>query len=111
MQYERQSSHTDYNQLQDLFLGIPAPTNGYPAFILDRTITSDQFEAKLALRPAPWVKITLTYQISATDYSSKTDPAYDFNFDIPVSDGGFIADGRYHLQTYGIGATLTPFRR
>jgi hypothetical protein len=111
VQYERQSSDTEYNQLEDLFLGVPGPTNGYPAFILDRTITSDQFEAKLALRPAMWLKIMLTYQIATTDYSSKTDPAYDPILAELVSEGGSISDGIYHLDTYGIGATVTPFRR
>lgn len=115
VQYERQSSRTDYNQLQDIFVGafgeIPPPTNGYPAFILGRIITSDEFEAKLALQPVRWLKVTLTYQISMTDYSSKTDPAYDPILATLVSEGGTIAYGRYDLQTYGIGTTLTPFRR
>lgn len=111
VQYERQFSHTDYNQLQDLVNGIPGPTNGYPGFILDRTIVSDQAEVKWVLRPAYWLKTTLTYQNTITDYSSKTDPAYDFDLDEIVSEGGSIADGNYHLQTYGVAATLTPFRR
>jgi hypothetical protein len=114
-QYERSSSDTDYNHLQDFFAGGfgPAfgPTNGYPGFILDRTITSDQFETKLVLRPANWLKTTLTYQISDTDYSSKTDPAYDFALAELVSDGGFIAAGHSDLQTYGLNATITPWRR
>lgn len=112
MQYERQSSDTEYNQLQNLFLGIPGPTNGYPGFILERLIASDQFETKLALYPAPWLKTTLTYQITDTGYSSKTDPAFDFEeLEELVSEGGSIADGYYHLQTYGIAATVTPFRQ
>ena len=107
MQYERQSSDTSYNNLEDVWLSIPGPTNGYPAFILARTITSDQFETKLVLRPLIWLKTTLTYQLTETDYSSKTDP-----FLTPfISPGGFIADGHYDLQTYGISATATPFRR
>jgi hypothetical protein len=110
MQYERQSSDTHYNQLQDIYFGQPGPSNGYPAFILGRTVTSDQFETKLALQPARWLKTTLTWQLSSTDYSSKTDPAFDPSLGT-VSDGGFIADGHYDLQTYGINATVTPFRR
>ncbi len=110
-QYERQYSTTDYNPLTDIFNGVPGPTNGYPGFILDRTIQSDQFETKLVLRPATWLKTTLTYQITSTDYSSKTDPAFDFNLGESVSGGGPVADGNYHLHTYGISATITPFRR
>ncbi len=111
VQGERQSSDTEYNQLQDVFLGVPGPTNGYPGFILDRAIVTDQFETKLALRPAMWLKMMLTYQISETEYSSKTDPAYDPVLAEIVSEGGSITDGNYHLHTYGISATLTPFRR
>jgi hypothetical protein len=111
VQYERQYSDTTYNQLEDIFNGISSPTNGYPGFILDRNITSDQFETKLALRPAKWLKIMLTYQINETDYTSKTDPAYDFILGEIVSQGGSIADGDSHAQIYGIGATITPFRR
>jgi hypothetical protein len=106
VQYERQSSQTTYNQLDDLWLGVPGPDNGYPAFILDRTIASDQFETKLVLRPLIWLKTTLTYQITETDYSSKTDPFIS----TLVSPGGFIFDGHYDLQTYGISAVATPFR-
>ncbi len=114
VQYGRQFSDTDYNQLTDIYTlqGLSAPTNGYPAFILDRTITSDQFETKLVLRPATWLKTTLTYQITATDYRSKTDPAFVGSALLPlVSDGGPIADGRYNLQTYGLSATITPVRK
>lgn len=111
VQYERQASDTDYNQLTDIFAGIPGPTNGYPGFILDRIITGGQFETKLALRPATWLKTTLTYQITSTDYRSKTDPAFDPALAELVSEGGSIADGDYRMQTYGFSATATPFRR
>lgn len=106
MQYERQFSDTTYNQLEDVWLGIPGPTNGYPAFILDRTITSDQFETRLAWHPLIWLKTTLSYQLAETDYSSTTDP-----FLTPaIAAGGFIVDGHYDMQTYGISATATPWR-
>ena len=111
-QFQRKSSDTDYNHLTDVFNGIPADmTNGYPAFILNRKIQTDGFETKLALRPANWIKTTLTYQIADTDYSSKTDPAFDFGLAQEVSLGGEILDGRYRAQTVGLSATLTPFRQ
>jgi hypothetical protein len=112
-QYGRQSSDTDYGQLQDVFLseGLNSPTNGYPGFILNRKIISDQFETKLVLHPVIWLKTTLTYQLTSTDYSSKTDPAFDLGLAQLVSVGGFIADGHYDLQTYGISATVTPWRQ
>ena len=111
-QYQRQSSDTDYNQLQDVFgNGLDAPTNGYPAFILGRKILSDEFETKLTLRPTRWLKTTLTCQISTTDYSTKTDPAFDPNTSLLVSPGGQILAGKYDAQTCGFAASLTPFRQ
>jgi hypothetical protein len=111
-QFQRKSSDTDYDHLADVFNGIPASlTNGYPAFILNRKIQADGFETKLVLRPANWLKTTLTYQISDTDYSSKTDAAFDHALLQAVSPGGPILDGHYRAQTYGFGVTLTPVRR
>jgi hypothetical protein len=110
-QFERQSSDTDYNQLTDLWQGVFGPTNGYPAFILNREIVSDGIESKLVLHPTRWLKTTLSYQLTSTDYSSKTDPAYDAILAELVSGGGYIADGRSHSQTYGLSATLTPWRQ
>ena len=110
-QFERRSSYTDYNQLTDLWQGILGPTNGYPAFILNREILSDDFETKLVLRPTLWLKTTLSYQLAKTYYSSKTDPAFDASLAELVSDGGFIADGHTYSQTYGLGATVTPWRQ
>lgn len=109
-QYHRQSSVTDYDHLQDVYNGIPADaTNGYPAFILNRNIRTDGLETRLALRPARWLKTTFTYQIADTDYSSKTDPAFDHGLlSQPVSPGGTLWDGRYFAQTYGVNAVVTP---
>jgi hypothetical protein len=111
-QYHGQYSNTDYNHLIDWYVspygdpGSPAPENGYPAFILNRKIQNNEFETKLTLRPANWLRTTLTYQITATDYSSKTDPVA-----FGISPGGPILDGQYNAQTYGFSATLTPSRR
>lgn len=112
-QYHRQYSDTDYHHLIDVFVspfyGDPfsvAPENGYPAFILGRKIQSDGLETKLTLRPLNWLRTTLSYQLTATEYSSKTDPAA-FGSD----PGGPLADGRYRAQIYGLSAILTPFRR
>jgi hypothetical protein len=110
-QFRRRDSQTDYGQLLDLFNGFYGPSNGYPAFILDRDIRSDVFETKLVWRPALWLKATMTYQITSTDYSSKTDPAFDLNLMQQLSPGGPILDGTYDAQTYGLGVTVTPVRR
>jgi hypothetical protein len=111
-QYRRQSSDTDYSQLQDVW-GSPfnPPTNGYPAFILGRKILTDEFETKLDLRPARWLKTTLTYQLTTTDYSTTTDPANDPISTLTVSPGGEILAGKYDAQTCGFAASITPFRQ
>jgi hypothetical protein len=95
----------------DISDGLSGQTNGYPGFILNRDIRSDVFETKLVWRPAIRLKATLTYQITSTDYSSKTDPAFDPGLLEQVSAGGPILDGTYNAQTYGLGMTVTPFRR
>jgi mono/diheme cytochrome c family protein len=110
-QVRRDDSKTDYNELLDIYNGIPGPSNGYPAFILNRDIRSDIFETKVVWRPSLWLKTTLTYQLTATRYSSKTDPAYNLGLMEEVSPGGPILDGIYDQQTYGLAVTVTPVRR
>jgi hypothetical protein len=111
-QYQYQSSDTDYNYPIDVVDGNSSVSNGYPGFILNRKIKTDKFETKLELRPANWLKTTLSFQIAGTDYSSTTDPAFDFGpAQQLASPGGSIMDGRYNAQTYGFGVTLTPIQR
>jgi len=111
-QYHNQSSDTDYNNLMDVSDGLPASaTNGYPAFILDRQIAGNGLETKLVLRPSAWVSATLTGNLTATDYRSKTDPAFDLGLLEIASEGGVILDGRSDDQTWGISTTLTPIQR
>jgi hypothetical protein len=105
-------SDSDYNYPVDVVDGISSVSNGYPGFILSRKIQTDGFETKLDLRPAKWLKATLTYQIADTDYSSKTDPAFNYNgLGQVASPGGPITDGHSSAQIYGFGTTLTPIQR
>jgi hypothetical protein len=53
----------------------------------------------------------MTYQITSSDYSSKTDPAGDLGLMELVSAGGPILDGTYDAQTYGLGVTVKPLQR
>jgi Planctomycete cytochrome C len=114
-EYRRQYSDSDYNHLIDFFndpnnFGFAAPLNGYPAFILNRKIQTDEIETKLTLHPVNWLRTTLSYKLTATEYSSKTDTnALSVLIGSPA--GGPVADGRYRAQTYGITTTLTPFRQ
>ncbi len=107
-QFDHKASRTDYDNPLDIVNSINGPTNGYPAFILNRKIKGDELETKLDLRPARWLKTTLTYQWSDTKYSSTTDPAFDFTLLEAVSPGGTIVDGHYKMQTVGVGTTITP---
>jgi hypothetical protein len=109
-QFRRDDSQTDYGQGLDISDGLNGPTNGYPGFILNRDIRSDLLETKLVWRPALWLKATMTYQVTTSDYSSKTQPSVDLGLLEQLSPGP-ILDGTYDAQTYGLGVTVTPLRQ
>jgi hypothetical protein len=100
-EYRFYGSDTSYNHLID-----STPLTGYPAFILGRTIKTDEAEAKLVLRPANWLRTTLSYKIEGTDFSTRTDPV-----SFGLSPGGPLLAGRYEAHTYGLSAALTPVHR
>lgn len=99
-QYRSYSSETSYNNL----INSP-PMEGYPAFILGRTIKTDEVETKLVLRPANWLRTTLNYKIEGTHFSTLTDPAPSF------SPGGPLTAGSYEAHTYGLSSALEPVAR
>src|ERR1022692_3681302 len=103
-QCQYQSSDTDYNYAIDKSHDVHGGIDAYPGFIINRKIKTDGFETKLDLRPANWVKTSLTYKIAGTDYSSITDPAQ-------APPGGSIMDGTFDTQTYGLSITVTPIQR
>ncbi len=82
---------------------------GYSAFITGRRLDTDQAQAKLSLRPANWLKTSLTYQHVTTDYHTSTQP--EVLNTIQISPGGQILAGRYTADVYGINASFAPFRR
>ena len=109
-QYRHQNKSSAYDHLRDLaFVGQPFEglNEGYSAFIRSRQIESDQVEAKLVLRPARWLKTTLSYQLLTSDYHTDTDPAFG-GF---ASPGGTIFAGNYDASIYSVNATITPWRR
>jgi len=96
--YRNRDKHTRYHDLID-------DTPGYPAFIRDRKIDTDEIEARLAVRPLGWLKTTLTYQLVDTDFDSSTDPA-------PGSTpGGPLRAGRFNANVYGVNLIVNPFSR
>jgi len=66
----------------------------------------------------PSLKTTLKYQLTATDYTTVTDPSASTLFDpvtfLPIDlalPGGKILAGNYDAHVYSLSATLTPWRR
>jgi len=110
--YKRRSSDSDYDNHK-----ISLDTEGYSAFIRARRIDTDEVQTKLALHPASWLKLALTYQLVATDYKTTTDPVPGFDVNqgmiVPgfISPGGTIYAGNYDANVYGFSATLTPLQR
>jgi hypothetical protein len=106
--FRHRDKQTDYNHLTRLTrseTGIGA-YDGYPAFIKSRDIISDEFQTKLAYRPFPWWKATLTYQLAATDYKTDTESVAG-----DVSPGGGLMAASYNSSIYSINNTFTPWRR
>jgi hypothetical protein len=77
--------------------------SGYPGFIKERDLLTDEAEAKLTLRPSAWFKTTLTYQYLTSDYTTVTGAAAH-----RVSPGGDILAGQSVSQVYSVNATITP---
>ncbi|MGP8198525.1 MAG: c-type cytochrome domain-containing protein [Limisphaerales bacterium] len=99
-QYHYASSDTTYNNVL-----AATPFSGYPSFILARRILTRDFDTKLILHPASWLKTTLSYDIVKSDYNTETEP-------VPgaVSPGGPLTDGIYDARDYGFNVALTPMR-
>ena len=110
--YKRTTSDSDYDNHK-----VALDTEGYSAFIRARSIDTDEVQTRLALRPASWLKMSLTYQLVATDYKTATDPVSGFNVAqstiIPdfISPGGTIFAGNYDANVYGFNAALSPIPR
>ncbi|MCI0534184.1 MAG: hypothetical protein L0Z50_03045, partial [Verrucomicrobiales bacterium] len=120
--YKVRSRKSTYDHLTDQDPPVPLGSflgNGYPAFILERDVDQHEVEAKLAVRPARWLKTTLKYQWRGTAYETVTAPSnvaigFDPNtFDpiISAEPGGSVFAGNYDAHIYSLNATLTPWKR
>ena len=78
------------------------PPAGYPGFIKERDLLTDEAEARLVLRPVSWLKTSLSYQYLTTDYRTDTYPSRN------ITPGGDVLGGRYVSQVYSVNATVTP---
>jgi hypothetical protein len=99
-QYRFYGSDTDYSPYNPLI--DATPQTGYPGFILGRTLRTQEVETKLVLRPANWLRTTLSYKIEGTQFSTRTDRLAG------ITPGGTVLAGKYEAHTYGLGASLTP---
>jgi len=107
--YRRYDDDTHYDVLQnDQPPGTP--NVGYPGFIHARDLLTDEIEARLVLRPASWLKTTLTYKLLNTDYRTETYPA-NFGPALIISPGGTLPAGESDVNIYSFNATLTPWQR
>jgi hypothetical protein len=97
--YQNRDREDEFNHIVDTRPSIgPA---GYPAFITDRDTETDEVGAKLAVRPASWLKTTFAYRLISTDYRTTTDLISGFSH----------LAGEYDANVYTFNATLTPWRR
>lgn len=81
---------------------------GYPGFITARETISDEVGTKLTIRPASWLKTTLSYRVVTTDFETVTDPVATGP---DTSPGGRILAGESDAHVYSANVTLTPWRR
>lgn len=86
-----------------------APGNGYPAFLLARDERTDEIEARLAARVTRWLRVTLKYELTSTEFSNVTAPAA--TFPAGSAPGGGILAGNHDAHVYSVNATLTPWTR
>jgi len=92
--YRRRYYANDYDHLLDT-------EPGYSAFITAQDFTSDEITTRLTVRPSSRVKVSLNYQLIATDIETRSDTA-------PPSG---VQSGDYDVDIYSAAVTVTPLSR
>jgi hypothetical protein len=114
-QYRRYDNKTDYNNLAKEIPSTGSTYEGYPGFILQRELLSDDVEAKVALQLTSWLKTSLSYQWLGNEYHTATDSATTNSsitfLPVIVSPGGGLLAGTYNAHIASVNAVLTPWRR
>jgi hypothetical protein len=117
-QYKHRNKDSNYDHLRDEQFGLK--NEGYSAFITSRNTESDEVSVKLTVRPANWLKASLTYQKIATDYTTGTDSLILPEIEIPglptipaqvITPGGTLFAGNYDADVYGLNFTFVPWQR
>jgi len=103
----------DYDHLRDIDLFSASTGIGYPAFISSRDTDTDEIESRLVLQPLRWLKTTLRYSISTTDFSTTTVGWTEPDILIPPAPypSGAVQAGEYDAQTFSAGFVFTPWSR
>ena len=97
--YRVRLSDSDYDNTK-----IALDPAGYSAFIRERTLDTEEIEARLVLRPLSWLRTTLTCQLLSTDFNTTTDP-------VPgAATPSRLLAGNYDAHNYGLSATVTPIQ-
>jgi mono/diheme cytochrome c family protein len=102
--YRNRDKETRYDHITN-------STPGYPAFIRDRKINTDEIEAQLTFRPFSWLKTTLTYQSLDTDFDSATDTITNQTITATNVTRGGLRAGTFNANVYGLNLSLSPFSR
>jgi hypothetical protein len=102
--YRRSDKETDYRHRRD------DSTNGYPAFIRNRNIETDEIDSRIVLQPWRWLKTAFGYKYLTTRYDAITDPA-SFLTTEDISPGGSAPPAHYRAHLYTFNTTLTPWQR
>jgi len=114
--FQRYDNDTDYNNFRkEIPMTVPLRSyEGYPAFITQRQLLSNQGEAKLSFQVTSWLKTSLTYQRLANDYRTTTEPVSHNPTNqtrANISPGTGLLAGTYDSHIASINLTLTPWRR
>jgi hypothetical protein len=108
--YRRSDKQIDYDHRRDQSTNQPISGNGYPAFIRDRDIDTDEIDSRLVVQPLPWLKTTFGYKYQTTRYETTTDAATLSNPG-DITSGGRAPPANYRAHLYTFNATLTPWQR
>jgi len=98
--YLRRNNDSDYDNTK-----VALDPTGYPAFIRNRTIDTDEIEAKLVMHPFWWLRTSLSCQFISTDFHTTTDPVPGMT--VP---SGLLA-GNYDAHNFSISAAITPIQK
>lgn len=105
--YRRFQKSANFDHQVDLLpiTGTYLPGNGYPAFINSLDTDTDAVEARLAVRPAPWLNTSISYRLQNTEQSTTTDKADT------LTTGARLLAGKYDANIVSFNASIKPLSR